>query len=83
MVEHDVQLDLTQVGQWIVLLASFPSFPRFMMQTYQDAMAILQSKGIPDVFLAFTCNLNWQEIIVELELDQIASNYLDLVGRIF
>jgi len=53
------------------------------MQAYQDVMAILQSKGISDVFFTFTCNLNWQEIIVELELDQIAFNCLDLVARVF
>jgi hypothetical protein len=29
-------------------------------------MAIVQSKGIPDVFLTFTCNPNWEEIVVEL-----------------
>jgi hypothetical protein len=31
MVEHDVRLDLAQVGQRIVLPASFPGSPRFMM----------------------------------------------------
>jgi hypothetical protein len=55
-----------QVGQQIVFPASFPGSPRFMMQAYQDAMAIVQSKGIPDVFLTFTCNPNWEEIVVEL-----------------
>ncbi len=59
MVEHDVRLDLAQVGQRIVFLASFLNSPRFMMQAYQDAMAIVQSKGILDVFLTFTCNPNW------------------------
>jgi hypothetical protein len=31
MVEHDVRLDPAQVGQQIVLLASFRGSPRFMM----------------------------------------------------
>jgi hypothetical protein len=29
-----------------------------MMQAYQDVMAIVRSKGIPNVFLTFTCNPN-------------------------
>jgi hypothetical protein len=41
MVEHDVRLDPRQVGQRIILLASFRGSPRFMMQAYQDAMAIV------------------------------------------
>jgi hypothetical protein len=59
MVEHDFQLDHVQVGQRIVLPASFCGSPRFMMQVYHDAMAIVRSKGIPDVFFTFTCNPNW------------------------
>jgi hypothetical protein len=58
MVEHDFQLHHAQVGQRIVFPSSFRDSPRFMMQAYQDVMAIVRSKGIPDVFLTFTCNLN-------------------------
>jgi hypothetical protein len=83
MVEHDVQLDPAQVGQQIVLPASFPGFPRFMMQAYQDAMAIVWSKGIPNVFLTFTCHPNWQKIVVELEPNQTASDRPDLVACVF
>jgi len=83
MVEHDFRLHPAQVGQRIILLASFRGYPRFMMQVYQDAMAIVRSKGIPDVFFTFTCNPNWQEIIAELEPNQTASNRPDLVARVF
>ncbi len=58
MVEYYVRLDLAQVGQRIVLPASFRDYPRFMMQVYQDAMVIVRNKGISDVFLTFTCNPN-------------------------
>jgi hypothetical protein len=53
------------------------------MQMYQDAMAIVQSKGILDVFFTFTCNPNWQKIIVELKPNQTTSDRLDLVAHIF
>jgi hypothetical protein len=59
MVEHDVGLDPPQMGQRIVFLASFCGSPHFMMQAYQDAMAIVRNKGIPNVFLTFICNSNW------------------------
>jgi hypothetical protein len=83
MVEHDFRLHPAQVGQRIVLPASFRGFPRFMMQAYQDVMAIVRSKGIPDVFFTFICNPNWQEIIAELEPNQTASDRPDLVARVF
>ncbi len=59
MVEHDVRLDPAQVGQRIILPASFCDSPHFMMQVYQNVMVIVQSKGILDVFLTFICNPNW------------------------
>jgi len=46
-------------------------------------MAIVQSKGITDVFLTFICNPNWQEIIVEIEPNQTTSDLLDLVTCVF
>jgi hypothetical protein len=52
-----------------------------MMQAYQDAMAIVRNKGIPDVFFTLICNPNWQEIIAERELNQIAFDRPDF-GRL-
>jgi hypothetical protein len=66
MLERDAGLNAAQVGRRIMLPASFPGSPRFMMQAYQDAMAIVRALGIPDVFLTFTCNPNWPEIQLEL-----------------
>jgi hypothetical protein len=71
------------VGQRIIFPASFHDSPRFMMQAYQDAMAIVRNKGIPDVFLTFICNLNWQKIIAELEPNQTSSDHPNLVARVF
>jgi hypothetical protein len=83
MVEHDVRLNPAQVAKRIILPSSFFGSPRFMMQAYQDVMAIVQSKGIPYVFLTFTCNPNWQKIVMELEPNQIASNRPDSVAYVF
>jgi hypothetical protein len=46
-------------------------------------MAIVQSKGILDVFVTFTCNSNWHEIVVKFEPNQTASNCPNLVTRVF
>jgi hypothetical protein len=51
-----------------------------MMQAYQDVMVIVRSKGIAYVFFTFTYNLNWQEIIAELEPNQIASDRPDCIS---
>jgi hypothetical protein len=51
-----------------------------MMQAYQDAMVIVQNKGIAYDFFTFTCNSNWQEIIAKFEPNQIASDRLDCIS---
>jgi len=53
------------------------------MQMYQDAITIVRSKGIPDVFLTFICNPNQQKIITKLKPNQTTSNHPDLVARVF
>jgi hypothetical protein len=54
-----------------------------MMQAYQDAMAIVRSLRIPDVFLTFTCNPSWPEIQLKLLDGQTAMDRLNLVARVF
>ena len=49
-------------GKRIILPSSFTGGPRYMVQNYQDAMAICNWAGYPDLFLTFTCNPNWVEI---------------------
>jgi len=46
-------------------------------------MVIMRNKGILDVFLTFTCNPNWEEIVVELEPNQTACDHPDLVTHVF
>jgi len=49
-------------GKRIVLPSSFTSGPRYMVQNYQDAMAICRTFGNPDLFMTFTANPKWPEI---------------------
>lgn len=54
-----------------------------MMEQYQDAMAIVRSKGKPDVFITFTCDPGWQEIQDNLERGESAKDRADLTARVF
>jgi len=44
MVEHDFRLHPAQVGQQIILRASFHRSPCFMMQVYQDGWLLCEAK---------------------------------------
>ncbi|GJY98236.1 DNA helicase PIF1, ATP-dependent [Tanacetum coccineum] len=41
---------------------TFTGSPRYMMQNYQDAMALCRTYGNPDLFITFTSNPKWPEI---------------------
>lgn len=71
------------VGRRTILPSSYIGSPRNMIQLYQDAMAIVRKYGKPDLFITFTCNPAWQEILDELKYDQTAQDRPDLVARVF
>ncbi|GKB15391.1 ATP-dependent DNA helicase PIF1-like protein [Tanacetum coccineum] len=50
------------LGKRIVLLWTFTGSPRYMIQNYQDAMALCRAYGNPDMFITFTSNLKRPEI---------------------
>ncbi|GKD16833.1 helicase [Tanacetum coccineum] len=52
----------TGLGKRIVLPRSFTGGPRYMMQNYQDAMALCRTYGNPDLFITFTPNPKWPKI---------------------
>ncbi|GKE11644.1 ATP-dependent DNA helicase PIF1, partial [Tanacetum coccineum] len=46
----------------IVLPRTFTGSPRYMMQNYQDAIALCRAYDNPDLFITFTSNQKWPEI---------------------
>ncbi|GKE59681.1 helicase, partial [Tanacetum coccineum] len=50
------------LGKRIVLPRIHVRSPRYMMQNYQDAMALCRAYGNPDLFITFTSNPKWSEI---------------------
>ena len=77
--------DPITVGKRIVLPPSFTGSPRYMVQNYQDAMAICRWAGYPDLFLTFTCNPKWPKINHCLEFieDLKYEDQPDIVARVF
>lgn len=54
--------DPASTGKRIILPSSFTGGARYMMQNYQDAMALCKWYGYPDLFITYTCNPKWPEI---------------------
>ncbi|GJV81517.1 DNA helicase PIF1, ATP-dependent [Tanacetum coccineum] len=50
------------LGKRIILPRTHVGSPRYMMQNYQDAMALCRAYGNPDLFITFTSNPKWPEI---------------------
>ncbi|XP_021991288.1 uncharacterized protein LOC110888052 [Helianthus annuus] len=73
------------IGQRIVLPATFTGSPRYMIQNYQDAMALCRAFGNPDLFVTFTANPKWPEIedMVSLISGQKSHDCADVVSRVF
>ena len=73
----------SQLGKMIVQPSTFIGSPRYLMQNYQDAMAIVRSTGKPDLFITMTCNPDWREIQDNLLPGQQPSDRPDICTRVF
>jgi hypothetical protein len=74
---HDV-IFFMDTGCRIVLPTSFIGGPRDMKARFQDAMALVQSIGKPNLFITVTCNPDWPEIKDNLLPGQSAQDRPDL-----
>ena len=74
---------LNKIGVRHILPSTFIGSPRNQIQNYQDAMAIVNKFGQPDLLITFTCNPKWTEITDNLEPYEIASDRPDLIVRVF
>ena len=71
------------VGQHIIIPASHLGSPRDMHTQYQDAVPIVREYHKPDLFITFTCNPNWPELMESLLPGQRPDDRPDLVARVF
>ncbi|GFR83015.1 hypothetical protein ElyMa_002378100 [Elysia marginata] len=58
--------DFNDVGVKVILPSTIYGSPRFYSEVFQDAMAIVRHLGKPDIFITFTGNPKWPEIISAL-----------------
>lgn len=70
-------------GVPVILPSTFIGSPRNMIQNYQDAMCIVSRFGKPDLFITFTCNPKWKEIVDNMKPYEQVCNRPDLVARVF
>jgi len=78
------ETDPSRFGKRIVLLATFVGGARYMIQNYQDAMAICGWAGYPDLFITFTCNHKWPELVDFLKTYHLKpEDRPDFVSRLF
>ena len=75
--------DLVQVGRKIILPPTITGSPRFYVEKFQDAMAIVRKFGKPHLFITMTCNPEWPEIKESLNPGESAYDRPDLVTRVF
>lgn len=79
------QTDAGSVGKKNILPSSFTGGRRYMVENFQDAVAISRVFGPPDLFTTFTCNPKWGEIAEALssEPGQMPSDRADLPVRVY
>ena len=65
----------------VILPDSFTGGPRAMQGLYHDAMAVIRKLGKPDLFITFTCNPKWPEILTAVCVGQTASERSDIIAR--
>ncbi|XP_025192330.1 uncharacterized protein LOC112592482, partial [Melanaphis sacchari] len=80
--QHHVD-EINPVGRRMILPSTFVGGPRYMKQFYHDAMAIVRKYGKPDLFITFTCNPKWPEIVDNIPHWLKANDRPDLVARVF
>lgn len=75
----------SSVGQRTILPSLFTGGPRYMYQNYQDSIAICRKYGCPDLFVTFTSNANWPEVLEALSSipGQQPSDHPSIVNMVF
>ncbi|XP_039949148.1 uncharacterized protein LOC120767290 [Bactrocera tryoni] len=71
------------VGQLTILPATYTGSPRHLHEYAQDAMTYVRHYVRPDLFITFTCNPKWTEVIQLLLPGQTSSDRHDITARVF
>ncbi|GBP04814.1 hypothetical protein EVAR_3733_1 [Eumeta japonica] len=71
------------IGRLTILPATYIGSPRHMHEYAQDAMTYVRHYGRPNVFITFTCNPKWIEIVQLLLPEQTSSDRYDITTHVF
>lgn len=82
-VANDANVNPDDLGKLLILPSSFINSPRYQHQYVQDAFTYVRAYGRPDLFITFTCNPAWPEIVDELIPGQKSFDRHDLIARVF
>ena len=82
-IENAAQNVGVRPGRPVILPSSFEGSPRNMRERCADAMSIFAKYGPPDLFVTFTANPKWIEIIDNLLPGEQTCDRPDLVARVF
>jgi hypothetical protein len=79
------RMDGTSVGKKNILPSSYTGGRRYMIENFQDAVAISRVHGCPDIFSTFTCNPKWPKISEALSVEpgQRPHNRADITVRVY
>ena len=79
------RMDGSSVGKKNILPSLFTGSRRYMVENFQDAVAVSRVHGAPDLFTTFTCNQMRREITkaISSEPGQRAHSRADMTVRVY
>ena len=75
--------DSINAGKKVILPPTVYGSPRFYAEAFQDAMSVVRHYGKPSLFITFTCNPKWPEILSSLFTGETPADRPDLCVRVF
>ena len=55
--------NIENMGKLVILPSMFARSPRHIYEYAQDTVSYVRKHGRPDLYITFTCNPSWSEII--------------------
>lgn len=82
--QYQKQTQPSNCGKCIILLSFFSGGRRYMDQLYFEGMSICSYAGFQDLFLTFTCNPCWPEILRDVKsINLMPQDRPNIVSRVF
>jgi PIF1-like helicase/Helitron helicase-like domain at N-terminus/Helicase len=75
--------EASQIGQPVILPSSYLHGDRFMSKCYQNSIAIMRVFGSPALFITFTANPKWPEVLEQCWPGMPATHRHDVVVRVY